>query len=69
MNEIIGQDAEVRYNNKTFAGKIIDETKNMIYLETEKKIIKIIKKNATFKIQSKEIIGKDITKRPEDRIK
>lgn len=67
--ELIGKSAEVDYNNKVFTGTIIDETKNMVHLETKNKIIKIIKKNAKFRIGNQTIIGNEITKRPEDRIK
>jgi RNase P/RNase MRP subunit p29 len=67
--EFIGKDAQITYNCRVFEGKVIDETKNMIVLKTEKKIIKIIKKNAIIKFGNERIDGKDITKRPEERIK
>ena len=67
--EFIGKEAEINYAGKVFTGKIIDETKNTLSLETNKKIVKIIKKNAKIKIQDKIINGKKIVKRPEDRIK
>lgn len=54
-------------------GKIIDETYNLLIIETKKGIKKIVKKNCTFvfwwnnfklKVDGKLIVG-----RPEDRIK
>lgn len=67
--EFIGKEAEITYAGKVFKGKIIDETKNTLSIETNKKIVMIIKKNAKIKIQDKMINGKKIVKRPEDRIK
>ena len=67
--ELIGKKAVIEYNNHMFEGTIINETKNMIWLETEKRSIKIIKQNAIIKIDNQVIQGKQIIKRPEDRIK
>jgi RNase P/RNase MRP subunit p29 len=67
--EIIGKQATVTYAGKTFEGIIIDETKNTIKIETKTKNITIIKKEAKLKINDKLVEGKQITKRPEDRIK
>jgi len=67
--ELIGKYAEIQYIDKTFKGTIVDETKNMLYLETSKGIKKFIKKNSIIKIKNHVIKGKYITKRPEDRIK
>lgn len=66
---IIGKTTEVIYNKKKFNGTIIDETKNMVLLESGGRTIRIIKKNAKFIIENKKINGKDISRRPEDRIK
>ena len=68
-HELVGKTAQVAYNNRVIHGRIVDETKNMIHLETEGKIIKIIKKNAIITIGKQVIQGRDITKRPEERIK
>ena len=68
-SELIGENAEIQYSKKIFKGKIIDETKNTLTLQTEKKPVKIIKKNATITIKGKKIAGKKIAKRPEDRVK
>ena len=67
--ELIGRKAEVAYAGRIFEGQIIDETKNTIRLKTKDKIITIIKKEATLKINNKTVDGGKITKRPEDRIK
>ncbi len=55
-------------------GRVIDETKNIIIIETkDKKIKKLIKKDIIFTIKNKSethtINGSKITYRPEDRIK
>ncbi len=67
--EFIGKKAEIHYNKKVYEGIIIDETKNMLRLETKDKAVWIIKRNAAININQKNIDGKKITKRPEDRIK
>lgn len=65
--ELIGEKAEIKFNEKTHNGEIINETKNMIHLKTKDEIKKFIKTEITIKIQGKQI--KQINKRPEDRIK
>ena len=67
--ELIGKTAEIRYHNKTFKGKIIDETKNLIYLKTQTKTLKLLKRASKIKINGLEIEGSSILKRPEERIK
>jgi RNase P/RNase MRP subunit p29 len=67
--EFIGKKAEIRYSGSLFKGTIIDETKNLFYLKTDKKLVKIVKKNSTIKINDNIINGKKMAKRPEDRIK
>ena len=75
--ELIGAMMEIiKATNKTDKGqkgKIIDETKNTITIETKKENKKFIKKTITFKITNKnqEVIidGKTITKRSHERIK
>ncbi|MBU0757253.1 MAG: ribonuclease P protein subunit [Nanoarchaeota archaeon] len=67
---LIGKTAKVEYHNKTFSGRIIDETKNTILFETEnKKIIKLNKSSSQIMINNIAINGKNIQKRPEERIK
>ena len=68
-HELIGKKAEISNNNKTFIGKIIDETKNLIYLKKNNSTKKLLKKNSIIKIDGQKIIGKKIIKRPEERIK
>ena len=67
--EFIGKEAEITYIGNVFTGKIIDETKNTLSIETNKKTVMIIKQNAKIKIHNQTINGKKIVKRPEDRIK
>ncbi len=68
-DELIGKDAQIGYNDRTFEGSIINETKNMIYLKTNSGIKKLIKQNVKIKISGMIISGKKIVKRPEERIK
>ena len=71
---LIGKSIEItKSKNKSLVGikgKVIDETKNMIILDNQKKLIK---SQSTFKIKIKnntyEIDGKVLQTRPEDRIK
>lgn len=71
--ELIGSSIEiVDSKNETLIGlkgKVIDETKNMLELQEGKKTRKILKSQITFKINDETVQGKNITKRPEDRIK
>ena len=71
--ELIGSEIEIMHSkNKTLigkTGKIIDETRNTITLETNSKKIKVLKSHITFKIKNKIIDGKKIVGKPEDRIK
>ena len=39
-HELIGKRAEIMHNGVTFKGEIINETKNMVYFKTKKKIKK-----------------------------
>lgn len=70
--ELIGLNIEIiDSRNKTLIGKkgkIIDETKNMITIQNEKKI-RMIKKDIIFRTKDKIIDGKEIAYRPEERIK
>ncbi len=67
--EFIGKIAEVidstNKSNIGIKGIIRDETKYLIMIENKK----LIKKNITIKINNVTIKGKQITKRPEERIK
>ncbi len=69
QKEFIGKKASIEYAGKVFTGKIVDETKNTLTLQTETKIVKVIKQNSKIKINNQKINGKKIAKRPEDRIK
>jgi ribonuclease P protein subunit POP4 len=68
-SELIGSNIEVvDSKNSTLVGikgKVTDETKNTLTIGNKK----ILKSHITFKINGKIIQGKEIKKRPEDRIR
>jgi len=70
--EFIGLKAKVLTSRdpslKGIEGIIIDETKNMLIIETNKGIKKIAKDIATFEIAGNIVNGKKIKYRPEERI-
>jgi ribonuclease P protein subunit POP4 len=71
--EIIGLDLVVAASaNKQLVGakgRVIDETKNTITINDGTKERTIIKDNNDFIIGGERVKGKNITQRPEDRIK
>lgn len=77
LHEFIGLECKViasrNKNHLGIKGRIIDETKNLIIIETKKGIKKISKKGAIFRLKLDncvvEIHGDDIIARPEDRLK
>lgn len=68
-HELIGKKAIVTIHNNSFAGTIIDETKNTLIIETSVGRKTIIKNNSKIQIEDRTIEGKDLIKRPEERIK
>lgn len=74
-HELIGQDVEIMKSTNPsqmgIKGKIIDETKETLKIEKNGRQIVLLKKTITFKLsKTGEIIsGRDIAKRPEDRLK
>ena len=76
-HELIGLNIEiVKAENPSLVGikgKIIDESKNTLTIETQNKIKKILKDQATFNIELKDHVvqveGKLLLGRAEDRIK
>ena len=48
------------------SGRVIDETKNLLTLETRKGVKKVIKSQITFKIGASIIKGNHIIRRPEE---
>lgn len=76
-HELIGLNIEiVKAENPSLIGikgKVIDESKNTLTIETQNKIKKILKDQATFNIELKDHIvqveGKLLLGRSEDRIK
>ena len=69
-NTLIGTKIEVVYaQNKNLlglSGKIIDETKNVLTIETPKGVKKLIKSQITFKMGTNVIKGDHIIRRPEE---
>lgn len=76
-HELIGLDIEIVQSKNPsligIKGKIIDETKNTLLIETKNKNKRILKRQATFNIRLKDYIvqveGKLLLGQPEDRIK
>ncbi len=48
---LIGKNAEIKRNNQSFEGKIIDETKNTIIIKTKKGNKTIEKQNSEIKVK------------------
>lgn len=76
-HELIGSEIRIisslNPSLKNLNGKVIDETKNMIMIETDKGIKKIIKNQVKMKLKINgkimEIDGKDLVRRPVEIIK
>ena len=75
--EFIGKELEViEADNPSLVGikgKVIDETKNMLIIETNNETKKLVKKQVTIKVKIKEkeiiIKGEILQGRPEERLK
>ena len=75
--ELIGSEIRIISSSNpslvNLKGRVIDETKNMIILETEEGIKKIIKNQIKMEIKTQtkiiELEGKDLVERPEERNK
>jgi len=50
-------------------GKIVDETRNTLTVQTSKGIKKLVKDKITMMINNQKINGKELVGRPEERIK
>jgi ribonuclease P protein subunit POP4 len=72
-DEFIGKSIRVsRSSNPSevgLTGYVVDESRNMLVIDTETGEKKLIKKNVVIEMNGKIIYGKDIVGRPEDRIK
>jgi len=77
-HELVGLDVVVTASSnpslKGLGGRIIDETRNIISIETDKKVKKIIKETCSFRFSipedgSASVDGKNLVGRPEERIK
>lgn len=70
---MIGESVEVvRSTNRYYLGikgKVIDETQNMLIVETAEGVKRLIKKNVVLKVGERLIDGKSLVSRLEDRIK
>lgn len=73
--ELIGEEIEiVDSTNKSqmgMQGKVVDETKSTLKIDCAGGIKTLLKNNLVFKITKtgETVAGKDVNKRPEDRIK
>ncbi|MDY6985077.1 MAG: hypothetical protein SVE93_01545 [Candidatus Thermoplasmatota archaeon] len=65
---IIGEDAVVDAFGISFEGRIIDETKNMLALKREKKVIMLPKEVSVIRTKDRIIEGKNIRKRLWERV-
>ena len=71
--EWIGKHAKVvSSTNKSlngFEGRIVNETRNTIVIETQKGLKKVQKHGTVFEIDGQEVTGDDVLAAPEERIK
>ena len=73
--ELVGETIEVigakNKNNHGMCGKIVDETKMTITIRHNKAMKTLLKNEIVFKLSRNNLVikGKEITKRPEERIK
>jgi len=60
-------------NQTGLLGKVVDETKHTLVIETKKGEKRVLKKNCIFLFETEkgwvEVVGRDIVFRPEERIK
>jgi len=76
-HELVGLEAKVAYstdpNKKGIVGRIVDESRNTVTIDTKKGEKRIPKKEVTLKVtlgkEKVEIKGDEIIARPEDRVK
>lgn len=72
-DEFIGKFIRVLKSSNPFdvgiTGRVVDESRNMLVIETEDGEKKLIKKTVVIDMNGKIIYGKDIVGRPEDRLK
>ena len=72
-DEFIGKSIRVLKSSNPsevgLTGYVVDESRNMLVIDTETGEKKLIKKNVVIEMSGKIIYGKDIVGRPEDRIK
>jgi ribonuclease P protein subunit POP4 len=76
-HELIGLDTEVKWDknpiNQSIKGRVVDETRNTLVIQSGNKKKTIIKMNAVFIFhlgnERIEVNGINLVKRPEDRVK
>lgn len=54
---------------KGIEGKVVDETRNTVIIETEKGVKKVQKQGTVFEIDGQEVRGDEVLAAPEERIK
>jgi len=67
--EFIGKEVKIVYGGKEFQGMIVNETKETFTLKTKIKERIFLKSGSIIFIENKKIMGKEISKKPEERIK
>lgn len=71
--ELIGKEINIIDSankcNLGISGKVVDETKFTLKIRHAGKIKTLLKRDITFRLDNKIIDGKDLIKRPEERIK
>jgi len=74
-HELVGEEIEVLESKNTanlkVKGKVVDETKMTLKVEQGNKVKTLLKNNIKFKLvrSGQIIIGQEIAKRPEERLK
>ena len=72
-HELIGETIKIikskNKDNIGLTGNVVDETKYTIKISHQGKIKTLMKNNITFQLKNLIIDGKNMTKRPEERIK
>jgi RNase P/RNase MRP subunit p29 len=72
LEELIGTHVRVASSSNasvSLAGTIVDETKNMLTIDTPQGRKRLIKSQHTFEINRVQVAGTELLGRPEERIK
>ncbi len=72
-DELIGKKIKIiESNNKSLVGMkgiVVNESKNILSVEVDGEVKKIVKDLCVFDIEGRKVSGKEIAKRPEERLK